>query len=65
MSLLTGKTSDFLKIGVAAAGRGDLETVRTVLVGAARLVVARWVARADDALGSGVPGAVGDGRMVA
>ena len=31
MSLLTGKVSDFLKIGVAAAGRGDLETVRTVL----------------------------------
>ena len=31
MSLLTGKISDFLKIGVAAAGRGDLETVQTVL----------------------------------
>ena len=31
MSLLTGKVSDFLKIGVAAAGRGDLEAVRTVL----------------------------------
>ena len=31
MSLLTGKVSDFLKIGVAAAGRGDLETVQTVL----------------------------------
>ena len=31
MSLLTGKVSDFLKIGVAAAGRGDLETVRMVL----------------------------------
>ena len=31
MSLLTGKVSDFLKIGVAAAGRGDLETVRLVL----------------------------------
>lgn len=31
MSLLTGKVSDFLKIGVAAAGRGDLETVRGVL----------------------------------
>ena len=32
MSLLTGKVSDFLRIGVAAAGRGDLETVQTVLV---------------------------------
>ena len=31
MSLLTGKVSDFLKIGVAAAGRGDLATVRDVL----------------------------------
>lgn len=31
MPLLTGRVSDFLKIGVAAAGRGDLETVRTVL----------------------------------
>ena len=31
MSLLTGKISDFLKIGVAAAGRGDLETVLAVL----------------------------------
>lgn len=30
-SLLTGKTSDFLKIAVAAAGRGDLEAVRAVL----------------------------------
>ena len=32
MSLLTGKASDFLKIGVAAAGRGDLNTLRAVLV---------------------------------
>ena len=31
MSLLTGKASDFLKIGVAAAGRGDLDTLRAVL----------------------------------
>ena len=31
VSLLTGKASDFLKIGVAAAGRGDLATVRAVL----------------------------------
>ena len=31
MSLLTGKASDFLKIGVAAAGRGDLATVTAVL----------------------------------
>ena len=31
MSLLTGKTSDFLKIGVAAAGRGDLDALRGVL----------------------------------
>ena len=30
-SLLTGKTSDFLKIGVGAAGRGDLATLRAVL----------------------------------
>lgn len=30
-SLLTGKASDFLKIAVAAAGRGDLEVVRAVL----------------------------------
>lgn len=30
-TVLTGKTSDFLKVGVAAAGRGDLATVRTVL----------------------------------
>ncbi len=29
--MLTGKVSDFLKIGVAAAGRGDLEIVRRVL----------------------------------
>ena len=28
---LTGKASDFLKIAVAAAGRGDMATVRTVL----------------------------------
>lgn len=27
----TGKTSDFLKIGVAAAGRGDVELVRAIL----------------------------------
>ena len=31
VSVLTGKSSDFLKIGVAAAGRGDLDTVSTVL----------------------------------
>ncbi|MCY4015172.1 MAG: ankyrin repeat domain-containing protein [Gammaproteobacteria bacterium] len=31
VSLLTGKSSDFLKIGVAAAGRGDLDTVSAVL----------------------------------
>lgn len=31
MSLLTGNASDFLKIGVAAAGRGDFDTLRTVL----------------------------------
>ena len=31
VSLLTGKASDFLKIGVAAAGRGDMATVRRVL----------------------------------
>lgn len=31
MVTLTGKASDFLKIAVAAAGRGDLATVRTVL----------------------------------
>ncbi len=30
-SLLTGKASDFLKVAVAAAGRGDLEAVRAVL----------------------------------
>ena len=30
MSLLTGGASDFLKIGVAAAGRGDMDTVRAV-----------------------------------
>ena len=30
-SLLTGKTSDFLKIGVASAGRGDLNAVRQLL----------------------------------
>ena len=28
---ITGKTSDFLKIGVAAAGRGDLEAVEKIL----------------------------------
>jgi len=31
VSLLTGKASDFLKIAVAAAGRGDMDTVRAVL----------------------------------
>ena len=31
MSLFTGKVSNFLKIGVAAAGRGDLEIVQLVL----------------------------------
>ena len=31
MPLLTGNSSDFLKIGVAAAGRGDVGTVRAVL----------------------------------
>jgi len=32
MSLrLTGKTSDFLKIGVAAAGRGDLKTLQSIV----------------------------------
>ena len=30
MPLLTGKSSDFLKVAAAAAGRGDLETVRAV-----------------------------------
>ena len=29
--MLTGKGSDFLKIGVAAAGRGDFDTLRAVL----------------------------------
>ena len=29
--MLTGKASDFLKIGVAAAGRGDLSAIRAVL----------------------------------
>lgn len=31
MTQLSGKASDFLKIGVAAAGRGDLAAVRSVL----------------------------------
>lgn len=31
VSVLTGKASDFLKIGVAAAGRGDLDTLQAVL----------------------------------
>lgn len=31
MSILPGKVSDFLKIAVAAAGRGDLQTVRAAL----------------------------------
>ncbi|MCE2460530.1 MAG: ankyrin repeat domain-containing protein [Pseudomonadales bacterium] len=31
MSLLTGNASDFLKIGVAAAGRGDFDTLQAVL----------------------------------
>lgn len=31
MSVLTGKAGDFLKIGVAAAGRGDLDTLQAVL----------------------------------
>ena len=31
VSVLTGKSSDFVKIGVAAAGRGDVDTVSTVL----------------------------------
>ena len=31
MSILPGKISDFLKIAVAAAGRGDLQTVQAVL----------------------------------
>ena len=31
MSILPGKISDFLKIAVAAAGRGDLPTVQAVL----------------------------------
>ena len=31
MPLLTGNASDFLKIGVAAAGRGDFDTVQAVL----------------------------------
>ena len=31
MTLLTGNASDFLKIGVAAAGRGDFDTLRAVL----------------------------------
>lgn len=31
MSILPGKISDFLKVGVAAAGRGDLPTVQAVL----------------------------------
>jgi hypothetical protein len=31
MQALTGKTSDFLKVAVAAAGRGDLATVKAVL----------------------------------
>ena len=39
-SLLTGKTSDFLKIGVGAAGRGDLATLQAVL--AAR---PEWITR--------------------
>ena len=30
-SILTGKASDFLKIGVGAAGRGDLDTLQQVL----------------------------------
>ena len=31
MSLLTGRASDFLRVAVVAAGRGDLDTVRAVL----------------------------------
>lgn len=31
MALLTGRSSDFLKIGVAAAGRGELALLRSVL----------------------------------
>ena len=31
MAILTGKTSDFLRIAAAAAGRGDLVTIRAVL----------------------------------
>ncbi len=31
MSILSGKVSDFLKVAVAAAGRGDLQTVQAVL----------------------------------
>ena len=31
MSILPGKASDFLKVAVAAAGRGDLQTVQAVL----------------------------------
>ena len=31
MSILPGKISDFLKVAVAAAGRGDLQTVQAVL----------------------------------
>ncbi|MDE0009398.1 MAG: ankyrin repeat domain-containing protein, partial [Gammaproteobacteria bacterium] len=38
--LLTGKTSDFLKIGVGAAGRGDLATLQAVLA-----VQPDWITR--------------------
>ena len=51
---LTGNQSDFLKIVVAAAGRGDLETVRQLLDDKPRVDSHRRFARSDDAVGGGI-----------
>ena len=62
---LTGKQSDFLKIVVAAAGRGDLETVCQLLDDNPGLDSHRGFTRPDDAMGSGIPWEIRDGWIPA
>ena len=60
---LTGNQSDFLKIVVAAAGRGDLETVRQLLDDKPAWIHTVGFARSDDAVGGGISREVGDDRI--
>ena len=60
---LTGNQSDFLKTVVAAAGRGDLETVRQLLDDNHAWIHTVGSLRSDDAVGSRISRKIGDGPI--